>query len=105
MRLFQYGLTALALSSLLFATACDCKKEAVDENTPASAVVAEEQAAVADDAQEAAAEDAAAEQEDPAPGSETARPGGLQLQLGGTEPSGFGNSAPRLLDGELRGPE
>src|SRR5690554_8026315 len=51
MRLFQYGLTALALSSLLFATACDCKKEAVDENTPASAVVAEEQAAVADDAQ------------------------------------------------------
>lgn len=64
------------------------------EDTPAAPDTPSPDAPVAND------DSAANEPADAAP----AAGGGLQLQLGGSNPSGFGGSSPRLMDGGLRNP-
>lgn len=105
--MFQRTLrTTILLSATLFVFACN--NPATSEETDAPAVDAH----VVDDAANTATEDTeeAAEADDAEAPTNNAAPaddGSLRLQLGGS--GGFGNnyqgSQPRLLEGDLRGPQ
>lgn len=124
MRPYSHSVGLSVLASFLMVGACSPKSAATAEEAP-SVVEATEDAASASDTGAAGAAGAtgatgatgAVDEETAAPtGGEGTpiqeRPSGshapagerLQLQLGGSHPTGFGSSAPRLLETDLRSP-
>lgn len=77
------------------------------EDTPAAPDAPSPDTPVAHDdtAANEPADEPTADAQNAAPaGTAPAAGGGLQLQLGGSNPSGFGGASPRLMDGGLRNP-